>query len=243
MGSCVSSSHLVVTALALRFTNAAATRSQPHTGKCPVSRPHTEKTARRVSTLGTFGRSPSKLAALLPDVYPNTRAPLLSCSGFLQVSPNRSRYVFTWAAEHTTFVNKYVIDIRGGSATDGFILPDHSFYDGPHNLIFTVWNGHSDLSTWICRYARRRSTMAAFGSWLSPFPHGLSPHVRIRRIHVLIHLAIVHNWPDLLLDFPVIWPLMESGLKEGQVRSPVTESANRSESKSATPAHIHLGVA
>ena len=30
-------------------------------------------------------------------------------------------------------------------------------------LIFTVWNGHNDLSTWICRYARRRSTMAAFG--------------------------------------------------------------------------------
>ena len=92
MGSRVSSSHPVVTALALRFTNAAATRSQPHTGRCPVSRPHTEKTARRVSTLGTFGRSPSRRHLSLPrysQTYtPNTRAPLLSCSGLLQVSRN-----------------------------------------------------------------------------------------------------------------------------------------------------------
>ena len=90
MGSRVSSSHPSVKAFALRFTNAAATRSQPHTGKCPVSRPHTEKMARRVSTLGTCGRSPSRHHLNLPrssQTYtPNTRAPLRSFSGSIFVN-------------------------------------------------------------------------------------------------------------------------------------------------------------
>ena len=185
MGSCVSSSHPVVTVLALRFTNAAATRSQPHTGKCPVSRPHTEKTAQHVSTLGTFGRSPSRHHLSLPhssQTYtPNTRAPLLSCSGFLQVSSNRSRCVFTWATEHTLSLTNMsstyeeVARLTVSSCLITAFTMDRiicwaTLSPNPKRvrqylcpLIFTIWNSHSDLSTWICRYARRRSTMAAFG--------------------------------------------------------------------------------
>ena len=216
MESCVSLSHPVVTALALRFTNAAATWSHPHTGKCPDSRPHTEKMAWRVSTLGTFGRSLSHRHLSLPrssqTYMPNTRAPPLSCSGFLQVSPNRSRCVFTWAAEHTLSLTNMsstyeeVARLTVSSCTITAFTMDRiicgaTLSPNPKRvrqylcpLIFTIWNGHNDLSTWICKYARRRSTMAAFG------PHGLSTYIRIRRIriHVLIQLAIVHN---LLLTF------------------------------------------
>ena len=76
---------------------------------------------------------------------------------------------------------------------------------------------------------------SSFWPLLSPFPHGLSTHIHIRciSIHMFIKLTIVHYWPDLLL----IWPLTVSGLKEVQVRSPGTESTNRSEFKPATPAH------
>ena len=112
---------------------------------------------------------------------PNTRAPLLSCSGLLQVSPNHSRCVFTCGAEHTLSLTNMsstyeeVARLTVSSCPITAFTMDRIIWGATLSpnpkrvrqylcpLIFTVWNSHSDLSTWICRYTRRRSTMAAFG--------------------------------------------------------------------------------
>ena len=220
IGSCVSSSHPIVTAFALRFTNAAATRSQPHTGKCPISRLHAEKTVRRVST-------PLRRHLSLPcssQTYtPNTRAPLLS-SGSLQVSPNSSRCVFTWAAEHSlsltnmssTYEEVAPLTVSSCPITTDRMICGATFSPNSKRvrqylcpLIFTVWNGHSDLSMWICRYARRRSTIStiAIPSWFER----TRPHSPYKDSHA--HSA--HDSPLLAgpsVYFPVVWPLTVLGL-------------------------------
>ena len=204
--------------------------------KMPVSRPHTEKMARRVNTWGTFGHSPSRRHLSLPcssQTYtPKTQAPLLSCSGSLQVSPNSSRCIVTWAAEHTlsstnmSSTYEEVALLTVSSCPIAAFMTDHmicraTFSPNPKQvrqyfcpLIFTVWNGHSDLSMWICRYARCRSTIAVFGPLLLPFPHGLR-HTRPHSLYKNSYARSARN-SRLLAGpsayFPVVWPLTVSGL-------------------------------
>ena len=135
MGSCVSSSHPVVTAFNLRFTNAAAMLSQPHTGKCPVSRPHTEKMAWRVSMSGTFRRSPSRYhLSLLPNLYAQHTSATTQLFWIFVSQPKQFKKHLHLSCRTYTPINKYVIDVWRSSTIESFILPDHSFCDGPHDL-------------------------------------------------------------------------------------------------------------
>ena len=132
--SCISSSHLVVTALALRFTNVVTTRTQPQTNKCPVNFPHREKMLRRVCTLGAVGSSPSRCHCSRPCSSQmwklNPRAPFLSRSGSLLVNPNRSKCAFTRAA----LADEYIVDVWRGGAVDDVILSDHGLFSWLHDL-------------------------------------------------------------------------------------------------------------
>ena len=101
--SCTSSSHPVVTAF-LHFTDAIATQSQPHTGKCSVNFLKRKKMLRQVSTLGAVRNSPPccycSLLCSSQMCKPNTQVPFFSCSESLLVNPNCLKCSFTWAAGH-----------------------------------------------------------------------------------------------------------------------------------------------
>ena len=109
-GSLISSSHPVVKAFTLRFTNVVATRNQPHTEKCPVNFPHTEKITPWLSTQGTVGSSLLRRHRSFPCSSQtrnrNTRVPCLNCSGILLVKTNCSRCSLMQAAEHTLSFTK-----------------------------------------------------------------------------------------------------------------------------------------
>ena len=90
--SLASSSQSFATELA-RFLNIPqATRSQLHTGRFPTSRPHKEKTVRRVTTLGTSGTTLSRFNRNSPcsilTANPSTCALSFNHSGILHFNPN-----------------------------------------------------------------------------------------------------------------------------------------------------------
>ena len=78
--SCSSSSQSAVTAFAHYFMNVVTMQSQPHTRRCPVNFPCTEKMVQQVSTADTKESLPSKFTSQIckPSTY--------SCSGSLLVS-------------------------------------------------------------------------------------------------------------------------------------------------------------
>ena len=94
--------------LSRRLLFALWTRSQhvakPHTGKCPVNLPHTEKMVRWLITSGGVGSSlPRCYQSLLcfsQMCNPNTHVLPFNCSGALHVSPNCSRCSFKREARH-----------------------------------------------------------------------------------------------------------------------------------------------
>ena len=102
--SSISLSHPVVKAFTLHFSNMVATHNQPHTGKCPVNFPHTEKITWQVRTLRTIGSSllwhHHSLPCSSQTLNLNTHVACLNCSGILLVKPNCSRCSLTMAAEH-----------------------------------------------------------------------------------------------------------------------------------------------
>ena len=69
-----------VTAFALRFSQAAAGLSQPHTGRCATRRPHQENTEPRVTTSGgsptSWSLSHCSVPPPVPTRRPSIRAPL-----------------------------------------------------------------------------------------------------------------------------------------------------------------------
>ena len=95
--SFISLSHPVVKAFTLRFTNAVVTHNQPHTGKCPVNFPHTEKITQQVSTLPQHHHS---FPGSSQTRNPNAHVPCLNCSKILLVKLNCSRCSLTQTAEH-----------------------------------------------------------------------------------------------------------------------------------------------
>ena len=104
--SLISSSQPFVTELSLLLSTPQATRSQPHTGKCPTSLPHKENTARRVTISGAsvtmLPRFHRNLPCSIATANPYTRVSSSNRSGSLHSSPNLARWPLTRVAGITS---------------------------------------------------------------------------------------------------------------------------------------------
>ena len=178
--SVVSSSQPLVTALALLFMVPVAARVHPHTGRCPTSFPHREKTARLVKTSGTLGtavpRPNFKVPSSCRTFRPKTRVPSFKCSGSLQIRPNLTSWDLTRDDDTTSSflymsskyadVPSFIVSFCDNTAlTMVFIIWGATFSPKPslvrQYLLLantTVWNGHIVSLTRTCRYAFLRSS-------------------------------------------------------------------------------------
>ena len=77
---------------------------------------------------------PSKFTVLLPNVYAQHTSITTQLFWILASQPKQFKMHLHLSCRTHTLINKYVIDLWGSSTIDGFILPDHSFYDRLHDL-------------------------------------------------------------------------------------------------------------
>ena len=178
--SIVSSSQPLVTALVFLFMVPVVAWVHPHTGRCPTSFPHREKTAGLVKTSGTSGtavpRPHFKVPRSCRTFRPKTWAPSSKRSGSLHIRPNSASCdltrdddttsLFTYMSSRYADVPSFIVSCCDNAAlTMVFIIWGATFspkpsvvrqYLLPANT--TVWNGHIVSLTWTCRYAFLRSS-------------------------------------------------------------------------------------
>ena len=125
-------------ALVLLFMVPVAARVHPHTGRCPTSFPHREKTAHLVKTSGPSGSTVPRPHFKVPNscrtLRPKTWAPSSTRSGFLQIRPNSASLDFTCDDDITssfTYMSSKYADVPS------FIVSccDHTAL----TMVFIIW--------------------------------------------------------------------------------------------------------
>ncbi|CAE1305612.1 unnamed protein product [Acanthosepion pharaonis] len=109
------SSHPLVAAVARRLTNATATLSHPHTGKCPTSFPHNENTRRRVNTSGLPNLTssfPSEGAIFFPDLQAKNSCSISQSHRILAHQTVIRKVLSYTRCRGQTFINEDIINIQ-----------------------------------------------------------------------------------------------------------------------------------
>ena len=174
--SFVLSSQPFVTELALLLSTPQATRSQPHTGKCPTSLLHKENSARRVTISGASGTMLPRFHRNLPcsvaTANPNTRAPSSNRSVSLHSSPNLARCSLTRVAG--IFVDIDVVNVCRCRVAHSLLLRQHradNDFHGERSHLHNLLGTSTGVRLRTVYFRKQASILFIFCSSVTSFLH------------------------------------------------------------------------